>query len=384
MANPRWAEQGKFRGPIPRKGTQDAPNAALVVVAVIVVVSILRTPPFAQEDLVHRQKILEVMMGIAGQEELNNKERPFIPRNCGTTNNAALWNQLHAAGDGPRQPEEAATGPTTKRSPAESRGNEEQPQNPITLHALKSVNAADMQTKSARGEQLEEIQKAEGVLVQQQKDQILEQQRELALLQQQLAKQQQAQQQQPGAAESAAAASPAAASPAAATPAAATPAAPSPSPSGISPAAESPAAADHQGEQQAEKSRKDPATAAAAAATPQPAALNTTATTEAAMAAATDIVPRAEPELTEAQKEQIEQSKKNALLLRAQLAEKRKAAAQLAEEKKHQPSSSASTGQGEDSQASAPAAAAVDSASNSSGSARPEEDAVAAPAMNID
>ena len=315
------------------------------------------------------------MMGIAGQEELNNKERPFIPRNCGTTNNAALWNQLHAAGDGPRQPEEAATGPTTKRSPAESRGNEEQPQNPITLHALKSVNAADMQTESARGEQLEEIQKAEGVLLQQQKDQILKQQRELALLQQQLAKQQQAQQQQqPGAAESAAAASPAAASPAAATPAAATPAAPSPSP----------AAADHQGEQQAEKSRKDPATAAAAAATPQPAALNTTATTEAAMAAATDIVPHAEPELTEAQKQQIEHSKQNALLLRAQLEAKRKAAAQLAEEKKHQPSSSASTGQGEDSQALAPAAAAVDSASNSSGSARPEEDAVKAPAMNID
>ena len=358
MANPRYAEQGKFRGSIPRKGTQDAPDAALVVV----VVSILRSPPFAQE-LVQRQKTLQLMMGMAGHEL--NKDSLF-PRNT----DDALWTQLHAAGDGPRQPEEAATGPTTKRSPAESRGNEEQPQNPITLHALKSVNAADMQTKSARGEQLEEIQKAEGVLVQQQKDQILEQKRELALLQQQLAKQQQAQQQQqPGAAESAAAASPAAA-----TPAAATPAAPSPSP----------AAADHQGEQQAEKSRKDPATAAAAAATPQPAALNTTATTE-AMAAATAIVPPAEPELTAAQLEQIEHSKKKALLLRAQLEEnKRKSAAQLAEEKKHQPSSSASTGQGEDSQALAPAAAAVDSASNSSGSARPEEDAVKAPAMNID
>ena len=277
------------------------------------------------------------------------------------TDSGVLWNQLHANSDGTHQAE-AATGVTMKGSPEECRRNE-QPQNPCTLDALNSEKAGDMQTVTVN--RREDIKKADDVL-QMQQQQIRQQKEELAALHHQAQLMRQAQQakqqheQQPGAAESAAAASPAAPSLEA----------PSPSPSGISLAAERPAAADHQDKQQAEVGRKDPATAAAAAATPQPAALNTTATTAAMAATAT--APPAEPELTEAQLKQIEDSKKKAQMLRAAL-EKR--AAQLAAEEVF-----TGTGNGKYSQASAPAAAAVGSASSSSGLAGPEEEVVAAPA----
>ena len=78
------------------------------------------------------------------------------------TSTGVLWKRLDDAGDGPRQPE-AATGLNMKTSPAECRGNEEQqPQNPTTLDALKSVKAADMQTVTTEMGKWE-IQKAEVV-----------------------------------------------------------------------------------------------------------------------------------------------------------------------------------------------------------------------------